>query len=471
MDTSYSILWTHYGHIEKYSPWTLFYTMTDNNKHLVLKGKHKNIWFVRKRVPKSIRFIVDKEFINESTKTSDIQKARERRDEILHELQQLEERVKIGEFDVLLNKFKNIDTETMLHLREQYVDELSSEYPWAGHPEQGNLPDPTESEMTKLEAMNVRLGEPRPEKHSVTLSTAMMLNFKYREDYSPTTLSNHAKSVKRFTDFNGGVDAKCKDIKRKNAKDFKVFLETQPKKLSNGTISRHFSDLSVIWKAGRDEEDFEALNPFSEHGIKVSKGKKPYLAWHHDDLRKVLDVLTRAPTDKLMVYVAWYTGSRLGECMSIRPEDIYQDRETNVWVVSIKPDREEQEFISRLDSSAKTEASRRIVPIHDELMEHLLKFKESNSGWARPSPSAFSHEFGRRKYLIEDPVNKVSKQYAFHSIRKNTATNFQRARVEESIAARLVGHSTVGATMTYGYYSEGDDFNSALKEINKLPRL
>ena len=78
----------------------------------------------------------------------------------------------------------------------------------------------------------------------------------------------------KVTDFNGG-DAKCKDIKRKNAKDFKVFLETQPKKLSNGTISRHFSDLSVIWKAGRDEEDFEALNPFSEHGIRYLKVRSP----------------------------------------------------------------------------------------------------------------------------------------------------------------------------------------------------
>ncbi len=51
------------------------------------------------------------------------------------------------------------------------------------------------------------------------------------------------------------------------------------------------------------------------------------------------------------------------------------------------------------------------------------------------------------------------------------ATNFDRANVEERIAARLVGHSTVGATMTYGYYSEGDDFKTALKTINLLPTL
>jgi len=79
--------------------------------------------------------------------------------------------------------------------------------------------------------------------------------------------------------------------------------------------------------------------------------------------------------------------------------------------------------------------------------------------------------FGRKKFLIKDPVNTPSIRYVFHSIRKNTATNFDRAGVEERLAARLVGHSTVGATMTYGYYSEGDDFKTALETINKLPTL
>jgi hypothetical protein len=48
---------------------------------------------------------------------------------------------------------------------------------------------------------------------------------------------------------------------------------------------------------------------------------------------------------------------------------------------------------------------------------------------------------------------------------------FTRAKVDESISARLVGHSTVGATMTYGYYSEGVELATALKEVNKLPIL
>ena len=60
--------------------------MSDNKDYLILKGRNKDIWFVRKRVPNSIRFIVEKDFINKSTETSDIVKARKVRDEIVGQL-------------------------------------------------------------------------------------------------------------------------------------------------------------------------------------------------------------------------------------------------------------------------------------------------------------------------------------------------------------------------------------------------
>jgi len=85
--------------------------------------------------------------------------------------------------------------------------------------------------------------------------------------------------------------------------------------------------------------------------------------------------------------------------------------------------------------------------------------------------AVFSSIFAVKKFLIKDPVNTVSKRYAFHSIRHNVATNFDRANVEERIAARLVGHSTTGATMSFGLYSEGVTYTQALEEINKLPVL
>ena len=67
-----------------------------NNNYLVLKGKNKDIWFVRKRVPSSIRFLMDKDFVNKSTETSDIIKARIKRDEIISQLDRWVEEAKHG---------------------------------------------------------------------------------------------------------------------------------------------------------------------------------------------------------------------------------------------------------------------------------------------------------------------------------------------------------------------------------------
>ena len=41
--------------------------------------------------------------------------------------------------------------------------------------------------------------------------------------------------------------------------------------LANGTISRHFTDLGVIWNYARGSEKYTYENPFAKHRIKVKK--------------------------------------------------------------------------------------------------------------------------------------------------------------------------------------------------------
>ena len=447
-----------------------------NNKYLTLKGRNKDTWYIQIRVPKHLHKIAKQTFIKQSTKTSDIKEARKKRDEVLGQLKSLEERAAQGEFKLLVDNYLGIEKEKLYEIQEEVTDKLREEYPWVGHREQGALPDPSDSELVEADALAYSITREMPDKYKLTLTQAMTQNWRYK-NYSDKTKSSHKKAVERFNKFLNAKDYSIELIERYHALEFKLHLERNTQ-LSNGTISRHFTDLGVIWNYARGVERYTYENPFAKHGIEVKKHRIKYKAWHIDDLRKVLAVM-KQDTDKLMVYLAWYTGSRLGECLSVRPEDIYQDSETEVWVVSIKPDDEEREYVSRLDESAKNEYARRIVPIHDALLDPLLKFKQSNFGWHRKTNTAYSKAFGRAKKLIKDPVNidvlsphaKRRKQYCFHSIRHNVSTNFDRANVEERVAARLVGHSTVGATMTFGYYSEGDDFKAALEAINKLPLL
>ena len=62
---------------------------TNNDKYLVLRGKNKDIYFIQKRVSKDISKIIGKDFIKKSLETKNIHIARQKRDEILYELEKI----------------------------------------------------------------------------------------------------------------------------------------------------------------------------------------------------------------------------------------------------------------------------------------------------------------------------------------------------------------------------------------------
>ena len=62
---------------------------TNHDKYLVLRGKSKDIYFIQKRLSKDMSKILGKEFIKKSLETTDIHIARQKRDKILEELEQI----------------------------------------------------------------------------------------------------------------------------------------------------------------------------------------------------------------------------------------------------------------------------------------------------------------------------------------------------------------------------------------------
>ena len=62
---------------------------TNDDKYLVLRGKNKDIYFIQKRVSKDISNIIGKDFIKKSLETTDIVIARQKRDQILQELEEI----------------------------------------------------------------------------------------------------------------------------------------------------------------------------------------------------------------------------------------------------------------------------------------------------------------------------------------------------------------------------------------------
>jgi hypothetical protein len=138
---------------------------------------------------------------------------------------------------------------------------------------------------------------------------------------------------------------------------------------------------------------------------------------------------------------------------SVAPDHIYVDKETNVKVISFKPDHD-----------GKNKYASRIVPCHMMLWKkHISGF----NGWNRSSSNAYGKYFG----ALKRKLGFTDKRKAFHSIRGNTSTNFENLKVPEHIANKIVGHKSRGETMTYGYYSQGPGLVEAKETVDQLPVL
>ena len=106
---------------------------TNENKYLVLRGKNKDIYFIQKRVSKDISKIIGKEFIKKSLGTSNIHIARQKRDQILKELEEISSKVTLDKENIIenedsmdivsvtTNKNSGID-----HERDKMEDEIST---------------------------------------------------------------------------------------------------------------------------------------------------------------------------------------------------------------------------------------------------------------------------------------------------------------------------------------------------------
>ena len=98
----------------------------DNNKYLVLRGKNKDIYFIQKRLSKSLSKILGKDFIKKSLETKNIEIARRKRDEILAQLDLI---AKNAPNDVNIpsnvdEMAKNEDFNVLMHQNRQFSDVL-----------------------------------------------------------------------------------------------------------------------------------------------------------------------------------------------------------------------------------------------------------------------------------------------------------------------------------------------------------
>lgn len=153
--------------------------------------------------------------------------------------------------------------------------------------------------------------------------------------------------------------------------------------------------------------------------------------------------------------IGLYTGARLNEICQIELADIKED--AGIWYFDINDEGDEKHL--------KTTASRRIVPVHDQLIAlGFLEYVEAlrargqtrlfpdfsfsaKEGYGRPLSRWFNERF-----LVQLGIK--SKDLVFHSFRHGMVTRLLRAGVEENLVKAIVGHTRQGVTQQH-YFKQG----------------
>jgi len=166
--------------------------------------------------------------------------------------------------------------------------------------------------------------------------------------------------------------------------------------------------------------------------------------------------------------IALYSGARLNEIAQIHLTDIRQ--EDGVWCFDLNDDGDTKDL--------KTDASRRLVPIHSRLIElglldYVRQLRESGvqklfqgfqycpkNGWGRSLGRWFNDQFLVKLGLKQRGVS-------FHVFRHTVVSTLMQAEVETHLVQAIVGHERQGVTHKH-YFEVGYKITQLRDALEKL---
>ena len=233
------------------------------------------------------------------------------------------------------------------------------------------------------------------------------------------------------------------------------------KMISPKTINSHIQMFKMFF-------DWAERHGYSPHtlfeGMKVPKAKnsesarKPFSKDHtrqlYVELTENPSGLVRKDSHKWGMLLGMFTGARLNEICQLDVADVQQDGK--LWFLDITNEGDEKK-------SVKSEAGKRRVPLHSELLRlGFLEFVES-----RRSKRRLFHDFsfnqnggyGRNlgRWCNESFLPKLGIKHqglVFHSFRHTMVTRLGQASVPEPVIKSIVGHAQSGVTQEV-YLREG----------------
>jgi integrase len=231
--------------------------------------------------------------------------------------------------------------------------------------------------------------------------------------------------------------------------------------ISGATINRHLAALGALWKFAqkRDHIDFNLPTPFASQRRKVEKPDNEPIAI--PDLNKLLGGNTDSTLQWAML-VSLFSGMRASEVGNLTTAEVRESEGGTPYF-----DLTGRKVADNGPNSVKTENSRRIIPVHPELLR--LGFLSFIPGKG-PIFAAIKPRGGGRGDPLGDKFTalavKCGVDATFRELRNTFQAGCDRAGLPESHPEMLMGHKRKFSSATYNRPGLGpDDLAASVAKI------
>lgn len=275
----------------------------------------------------------------------------------------------------------------------------------------------------------------------------------FRIEYEKFSKGFHSSSTNRtvidgFNSFERyiGNSRELKDISVRDADQYISYLKS---KRSVHTARKHYITLSAAFNKAVEWNylDFNCWH-------KVKKPKAPQTDAPFIPLDEFQEVLDAIPNEEVrsIVTVAFHTGMRRGEVMSLR------------WVAIDLNER----IINVQNSETFTTKSKkqRSIPMNDQCFKAFQQQRCAQSGSIfvfQVLADFVQHQF---KVAVRSVFGKETKLH-FHSLRHSFCSNLVRNGADIKVVQSLAGHSSIAVTEKYTHYLRSD----AVKAVQLLTNV
>ncbi len=188
----------------------------------------------------------------------------------------------------------------------------------------------------------------------------------------------------------------------------------------------------------------------------------------------IIESITKNSKDikEFAILLDLFTGMRIGELCALKWQDIdFENKVIHISKTLIRvknKDNASDKKTKIIVDTPKTQSSIRDIPINENILSYLIKFKKSDDTYLLTENKTFITP--KQYYLFYQNFLKSNslKKYNFHTLRHTFATRAILCGIDIKTLSEILGHSSVKTTLDLYVHIKKDE---KLFQINKLSFL